>query len=190
MHYEKEKEQFCDERDGKIYVYVDIGGQIWMAENLNYNEDGSSRCYENYDSYCNTYGRLYNWETAKEVCPTDWHLPNAEDWDALMRYVQEDNGDSYSNGTTASVAGKYLKVTASGWIGGNGEDTYGFSALPGGRYFDGRFGSANLTGTWWSSAESNGNYAYRRNMSYDLESLGWLNNFDKSSLLSVRCVHD
>jgi len=39
-----------------------------MAENLNFEAEGS-RCYNDSIAYCKKYGRLYNWETAMEVCP-------------------------------------------------------------------------------------------------------------------------
>jgi len=41
VHYGRSKAQFCDSRDGRKYVYVTIGEQVWMAENLNYNAPGS-----------------------------------------------------------------------------------------------------------------------------------------------------
>jgi uncharacterized protein (TIGR02145 family) len=41
-----------------------------MAENLNYQpETGKSWCYNDSDSYCEKYGRLYDWEAAMKVCP-------------------------------------------------------------------------------------------------------------------------
>jgi uncharacterized protein (TIGR02145 family) len=56
-------------------------------------------------------------------------LPTDTDWNALVCYVDGTNGtcNSYSSPT----AGRHLKA-ASGWAWGNGLDTYGFAALPGG----------------------------------------------------------
>ena len=66
-----------DERDGKIYKTVIVGegesAQEWMAENLNYKEVNQfGSCYKNQDYYCEQYGRLYPWETAKKMCPEGW----------------------------------------------------------------------------------------------------------------------
>ncbi|MDR2595036.1 MAG: hypothetical protein LBC87_09740 [Fibromonadaceae bacterium] len=71
-----------DSRDGKQYDAVLMGAQIWMAENLNYETDGSkcgtyitatsSGNYKLSDEdteICNIYGRLYNWATALAFSP-------------------------------------------------------------------------------------------------------------------------
>jgi len=140
------KEGITDTRDNnKHYNAVLIGEQVWMAENLNYNVT-NSKCY-NYDSYgesyCNTYGRLYDWATAmglnqsyntasftapekhQGICPSGWHIPSDEDWDTLIKSIPGcSTDDCYGAGTK-------LKVS-SYWNGTDntlrGTDDYGFSA--------------------------------------------------------------
>ena len=42
-------------------------GKEWTTSNLNVNTP-SSYCYEDADSNCRQYGRLYTWESAKRGC--------------------------------------------------------------------------------------------------------------------------
>jgi uncharacterized protein (TIGR02145 family) len=70
------------------------------------------------------------------------------------------------------------------------EDTYGFSALPGGNgYSGGYFYYVGDYGYWWSSQEDNSYYAYSRYM-YDNYEGAYYSIDDKSYLQSVRCVQD
>ncbi len=170
---------------GQTYRTVKIGTQTWFAENLNYNPGtGTSSCYNGQASYCETYGRLYDWSTAKTVCPTGWHLPNQAEWEALLSYVQS------TSGCTNCDAAK-LKAT-SGWNSNrNGTDEYGFSALPGGFvYPPSSFRDVGYSSSWWSSTEneSNGD-AYNLGIAYNEEYARWYSNI-KTHLLSVRCVQN
>jgi uncharacterized protein (TIGR02145 family) len=169
-----------DSRDGKKYKTVVIGGKRWMAENLNYQTSNGSWCYNNDNSYCNKYGRLYDWNTAMMVCPAGWHLPSRQEWDNLVVAVGGKN-----------VAGMKLK-TKNGWSGNNGSgtDDFGFSAIPSGyRFSDGSFYDAGSYGRWWTTTEYNNDNAYRRGMNYGNDRVGEYY-FNKSAGFSVRCVQN
>jgi uncharacterized protein (TIGR02145 family) len=105
-----------------------------------------------------------------------------------MRYVDGSTGTS--SPYDSPTAGRYLKAT-SGWnSGGNGEDSYGFSALPGGYgYSGGYFYNVGFSGGWWSASEFSSYYAYYRYMYYDYEG-AYYNYRNKDFLFSVRCLQD
>jgi uncharacterized protein (TIGR02145 family) len=169
----------------ETYQTVVIGTQTWMAENLNYDTgtDGS-RCYDNNPANCDTYGRLYNWATANTVCPSSWHLPSNAEWDALATYIEGDKGCTRCDA-------KHLKA-ASGWNSdGNGLDSYGFAALPGGHgSSDGSFINVGNLGYWWSASEAEAILAHYRGMGdFNGEFAYWDGDY-KDDLLNVRCVMD
>ena len=169
------------EYGGQTYKTVRIGTQTWFAENLNYDPGtGYSACYDNQESKCAAYGRLYNWETALEVCPSGWHLSSDDEWTVLTDYV----GGS-------STAGTKLKET-SGWNNnGNGTNSYGFSALPGG-YASNSFATFAVgdVGLWWSANESSASYAYSWEMRDNNSGVDRGNGRRKGYFASVRCVQD
>jgi uncharacterized protein (TIGR02145 family) len=173
------------------YRTVEIGEQMWMAENLDY-KYGNSWCYEDKETNCEKYGRLYDWETAKKVCPSGWHLPTNADWDKLFLYVDSDYGIEEIN--VSFTAGKDLKAT-SGWNNyegksGNGMDKYDFSALPGGaRKSDGSFHNIGSDGDWWSASDDGAIGVYYRGMSRDYEGTFCYTD-TKSVGYSVRCVEN
>lgn len=168
----------CDttvkDADGNSYPTVKIGQQIWMAKNLNVNVPGSM-CYENDPANCKKYGRLYTWKAAREACPTGWHLPSKDEFGKLLATVR------------ASSGGRSEALRAGSW--NNGENKYGFSALPAGRYFSYRKKFSNLGyGThFWSSTERSGRSAYHLNINGSDASVY---NYGKYDGYSVRCLQD
>ena len=196
--------KLTDARDGQVYKTVQIGEQIWMAENLNYayNEGtAQSYCYNNSADSCAKYGRLYLWSAAMDsaavfggcgygstcgagsattevrgVCPAGWHLPSRAEFETLF----------------AAVGGKMVAVKAlkstSGWMeDGNGTDVYGFSALPAGYYNDGNFFNVGSNATFWSATEGSSNYAYAWYLS---AGSAYLNGLNKGNGFAVRCLRN
>ncbi|GBU22260.1 hypothetical protein R80B4_02166 [Fibrobacteres bacterium R8-0-B4] len=174
---------------GQSYKTVAIGGKTWLAENLNYQpSSGNSWCYDGSAANCAKYGRLYDWNTAKTVCPTGWKLPDTADWRKLV--------DAAGGWETA---GNKLK-SQTGWnslIGGgngNGTDQYGFTALPGGMRIydipDGIFNDAGYRGSWWTASENSdgvNGYAYARSM-YPASARVDESDYGVENGFSVRCV--
>ncbi len=142
--------------DGNEYETVEIGTQCWTKSNLRSTKDKNGNdlvnggttasmtdpyYYVNSSVDASVYGHYYNWEAAKLVCPTGWHLPSHAEWTTLTNYVKA----NYScDGNVLSIA-KALAST-DGWKSTNGiccpgdQSTYannetGFSAFPAG-YFN------------------------------------------------------
>jgi len=180
----------CDIGD---YRTVEIGEQRWMAENLNCAVSGS-KCYAYEPANCAKYGRLYDWETARNICPSGWHLPSKEEWEKLFDYVKNEKCERDWFGLTDCEA-KHLKAS-SGWeSNGNGTDDYGFSALPGGGADEysfggliggGAWGVLGSEGNWWASEYDSDEAWYIHFSSYS--DITFLSRSNKNHLLSIRCV--
>ena len=184
---------FTDTRDGKVYRSVQIDGQVWMAQNLDYRAGGE--CREGEDANCEKYGALYDWDNAMKACPAGWRLPTSDEWQTLVDFAGGDRD-----------AGKKLKAKTGWGEQSGGTDDYGFAALPGGAGRTGGlshyFGSMGADGgVWWTSTiareEGDGNYAYFRQMFYYNDDNdnnpvnNVLRNADvKAVPFSVRCVKD
>jgi len=197
--------------DGNTYQTIQIGSQLWMAENLkttlfndgtiipnltddssweaedgNEGHDGAYCWYENNASiYGTAFGALYNWYAVNSgnLCPTGWHVPSDEEWTTLSTYLGG-----------VSVAGGKLKETGTThWTEPNTGATNetGFTALPGGtRITGGTFLWIRDSGMWWSSTEDNiSTRAWNWDMYYGSGGTAKTNN-PKNNGLSVRCIKD
>lgn len=193
----------ADSRDGQSYRTVTIGSQTWMAQNLNYMGADASKVgvwYNNNADSGAKYGRLYTWAEAlaghasstaspsgvQGVCPAGWHVPSDAEWSTLSaNFIR----GAYSGGTN-------LKSTR-GWntyygSSGNGDDTYGFRALPASyRNAGGSFGSAGNDARFWSATKVDGNYPSHWSFDYSSAYMYRDNQyFDQSNSFSLRCLKD
>lgn len=74
-------DSLTDSRDGSVYALVTVenayyGNVVWMAENLAYEIDGASYCY---DGDCDN-GTLYTYAALETACPSGWRLPTRDDF--------------------------------------------------------------------------------------------------------------
>jgi uncharacterized protein (TIGR02145 family) len=192
---------------------VKIGGQEWMVNNLDvgYFRNGdtipqaktakecfeagqagkAAWCYYNNEAGNNKkYGKLYNWYAVNDprgLAPKGWHVPSDKEWKKIIAYL---GGEE--------VAGSKMKST-SGWEkDGNGTNSSGFAALPGGRVAcTGGFSNFNHEGNWWGSTEekpyiagdkSHGAFSF---VLYSSFAGAEINKGDcKEAAYSVRCIKD
>ena len=195
--------------EGNSYKTVTIGSQTWMAENLKVskyndgttipniidntqwqNDTSGAWSYYNNDVANNTkYGKLYNWYAVskttngnKNVCPTGWHVPTDAEWTVLTDYL----------GGESIAGGKMKEVGTTSWNDPNADatNTSLFTGLPGGyRLYNGDYDVIGNLGNWWSSTESNSNFAWLRNLYYSNGTAYGAVNVKRNGL-SVRCLRD
>lgn len=201
---------FTDSRDKKVYKWLRIGDQIWMAENLAFlpsvypPEAGSSteaRYYvygysgtdvnagkqvENFSKY----GVLYNWQAAQTASPPGWHLPSDEEWKQLEQWIGMTKEQANATGWRGDDHGLILKATTSWNLNGNGTNSVGFTAFPGGlRGSEEGFYNIGIGGYWWSSTQSSSVDAWYRVLYWSIPNVSryYLN---KDYGFSIRCVKD
>ena len=167
---------YTDPRDGQTYRTAIIGNQTWMAQNLNY-KTSNSICNVEKDADCKMYGRYYTWAAAKTACPSGWRLPSYDDW---VYWLNEVGG--------ASVAATKLKAKSVWPRGENGEDTYGFSALPAGYSHEGEYFKEGHSAVFWSSTDSGTSFVRSVKMEYDYKKAEMSSDL-KNYSLSVRCIY-
>ena len=195
------------DNDGNTYKTIQIGTQVWMAENLKTTKyrngdqiepvaddanwgtlTAGAYCWYNKDAAANkaTYGALYNWyavNDSRNIAPAGWHVASDAEWTTLTNYLVS---------TGVSSFGLLKETGFSHWLSPNtgATDSSGFTALPGGnRYIDGAFNGVGGYGLWWSSSAYGASSAWGRSLGYDGANVSRANGY-KQIGFSVRCVRD
>ena len=198
---------------GNLYNTVLVGTKLWMAENLrvttlNDNSPiseitdnalwvaatGPAYCWYNNDqSFKPTYGALYNWITAASgnLCPTGWHVPTDTEFSTMEIYLGMASDQSEVWGWRGTDHGQKIK-NQTGWDeNGNGNNSSGLSALPGGYRFgaDGSFYLQTTITYWWSSSEHDADRGWYRRLDSS-KSQVYRASTSKKGGKYVRCVKD
>jgi uncharacterized protein (TIGR02145 family) len=205
--------------DGNIYQTIQIGNQVWMAENLRVthyrNGDpiqsdlwpsywGSYVIYNNNaNNEMDTYGVLYNFysivEWEEELAPEGWHIPSDDEWTELEVTLGMSPDDADEIGWRGTNEGSKLAGNANLWSGITPANlkrdpefgTSGFNALPGGTgYYRGGFIWMSGACYFWSSSYSlEGHYSWYRNLESDRSGVN-RSYTDRLFGFSIRCVRD
>jgi len=205
----------CDPRDGDVYRTVHIGSQVWMAENLRFEVDGSW-CYGDNSDNCRKYGRLYSWTSAVHVnksyrtafakgllnkvhrglCPKGWHLPSSAEMKKLSAFIEKENakrpGLTESVGTSLKSRKDWTGCDANDEECAAGTNRYGFNARPAGRRnADGTYDDLRRDAGFWIAEESdNASHARYWDLYYATDKFWGDYTNSKSVGYSVRCLKD
>ena len=155
--------------------------------------------------------RLYNWYAVtgihdaasltdpslrKGFAPDGWHVPSDSEWTTLENYLIA-NGYNYDGTITENKIAKAMASTT-GWgsnitAGAPGNDqslnnSSGFNTFPEGiRNNNGSFYNGSVI--FWSSTQTNPNYAWNRSLNYNRSNL-LMTTINKQNGFSVRFVRD
>lgn len=145
----------------KTYKTANLGGKVWMAENMDAYIPDSSICYGNHHSNCESMGRLYTWSAATNgLCPKGWTLPSQQDFKNAF-------GGASAETLKTSVA---FNMQFAGF-----------------RYFDGKFADKDSSASFWTSDSYDDSRAY---LVRATDSIITYEHFNKSIAASVRCVKE
>lgn len=164
------------DQDGNSYKTVNIGSQLWMAQNLratrfndytkiNHVKDSIAWNGLSSPAYCwylndnssqqNIYGALYNWYAVNtgKLCPAGWHVPSDQEWITLRTYV---GGEDIGGGKMKESGTLHWKSPNTG-----ATNESGFTALPSGvrgiaaTGNQGKFEGRGTDCSWWSATRLN-----------------------------------
>jgi len=194
----------CTDGDNNNYPVVEIGNQVWMAENLKTTryKNGTAiplvadnaewnnlttPAYCWYDNneliYKDAYGALYNWYTVNtgNVCPSGWHVPADAELATLTNYL----------GGLTDGGGKLKETGTTHWLSPNigATNESGFTTRPGGVRHFGVCTGIGYSCTLSSATEFNAADAWNIFLFHHTVEISRFNE-NKSFGHSVRCLRD
>ena len=204
----------CTDGDNNNYPVVEIGTQVWMAENLkttrysngdligttipptlSLNTENTPKyqwAYDGNESNAPVYGRLYTWYAStdsRNVCPAGWHAASDDEWKTLATYL---GGESVAGGKLKETGAAHWNWTLLGSNTGATNET-GFTALPGGfrLYYTPSGIASNFSGIgrlgMWRCTSPSSNDTYLT-IYIDEIRLSWIYNDYKKNGASIRCL--
>lgn len=193
---------------GRSYKVVQIGNQLWTAENLDWVFDGLTLSTSEspitpsdsdttpiawyYNNDASTYktkcGLLYNYYAAEQIeslVGDGWHLPTANDITTLQNFVKAENpvtqGYSQEGHLLKAADNSIDNNWPTNW-GAVDNNKYGFSALPTGmlRAFNGAFEDFNVAGYHWTTMDGMWVQANKRIIQFNKkqDESGYVNTYD------------
>jgi uncharacterized protein (TIGR02145 family) len=154
-------------------------GHEWTTANLGVNTS-TSYCYDDAESNCRRYGRLYPWDSAQRVCQLlegGWRLPTDDQWRQLARRyggVSDESTDKGRSAFSALVRGGYS----------------GFNAVLGGNRSGGQYARLEAHGLYWTASDNDSTTAPYYNFGQNGGALHRQPDGEKQMALSVRCIRD
>ena len=156
-------------------------GRQWMTENLNVNAD-QSYCYDDTETNCRRYGRLYTWGSAQRGCRSlgdGWRLPTDDEWRQMAKHHGGVSADPGDGGKAA-----YATLLIAGSSGFN-------AVLGGGRsHDDGQYARLEAHGFYWTASEIDSATAPFYNFAKGGQALHRQGEGEKQRAFSVRCVRE
>jgi uncharacterized protein (TIGR02145 family) len=154
-------------------------GHEWTTANLSV-KASASYCYDDTESNCRRYGRLYSWDSAQRVCPSlgrGWRLPTDDQWRQLAKRYGGVSDDAPDKGKAASTA-----LLSGG--------RSGFNAMLGGNRSAGTYARLESHGFYWTASDNDPTTAPYYNFGRNGGALHRQPEGEKQMAISVRCIRE
>lgn len=193
--------------DGNLYKTIEIGSQVWMAENLNVSRyrngdtilnyidsaswnqatTGAWCYYDNDIANGSVWGRLYNGYAMLDprgICPDGWHVPTTEEWAELKMNTGGENSARHLMLDDPQYWSWYDQI--------NPDNETGFSAFPTGiRSLSGFFLQKTHADFWTNSIDTATFDQFCWHLLYNSPSTFFFNDAVSQNYgQSCRCIQD